>query len=290
MESTIGFNVDLQELLDIEDTIYFTNSIDLRHAIRDIFNNARDRDSLCDHTILIMGLPAENLIDYDDTSYNNDEDNEPLLPRYGKILYLEDLQALFITMPSTPHERASSMFARLVDRKIEAMNCEDEFCPAGRARMEMGGVKKEPDASWTPNGQNYTTLAVEAGVSESERKLALDAKIWLESKESHVTHLVVIKVSRSGTEIRFSVWKAILQEGDTIAKYPRKATEVQRVDVTLPQERPVANGTISLSFKELLERNPRPGTAEKDLVFSARELGGVARKVWEDMGLVPSHQ
>ena len=33
---------------------------------------------------------------------------------------------------------------------------------------------------------------------------------------------------------------------------PRKANEVQRVDVTLAQEGPVTNGTISLSFKELL--------------------------------------
>lgn len=147
MESPIGFNVDLQELLDIEDTIYFTNPINLRHAIHNFSNNARDRDSLCDHTILIMGLPAENLIDFDDTSYNNDEDNEPLLPRYGKILYLKDLQALFITIPSTPHERASRIFGRLVDRKIEAMNCEDEFFPAGGARMEIGAVKKEPNES-----------------------------------------------------------------------------------------------------------------------------------------------
>jgi hypothetical protein len=289
MESPIGSNVDPQELLDTEETIHFTNSINLRHAIADFSNDAWDRDSLCDHTILIMGIP-ENVVDYDDTPYNNDEDNEPRLPRHGKILYLKDLQALFITMPGTPHERASSMFARLVDRKIEAMNCEDEFCPVGRARMEMGSVKKEPDASWTPDGKTYTTLAVEAGVSESERALALDAKIWLESKESHVTQLVVIKVSRTRAEIRFSVWKAIPREGDTRAEYTRKATEVQRVDVTLAQERPVTNGRISLSFKELLERNPRLGTAEKDLELSARELGGVARKVWEDMGFVLPHR
>lgn len=105
-----------------------------------------------------------------------------------------------------------------------------------------------------------------------------------------MTQLVVIKVSRTRAEIRFSVWKAKPQEGGTIAEYRRKATEVQRVDVTLVQERPVANGTISLSFKELLERNPRPGTAEKDLVFSTRELGGVARKVWMDMWFVLPHR
>ena len=289
MESPIGFNiVDLQELLDVEDTIYFTNSIDLRYAIRDFFDKARDRDSLCDHTLLIMGLPAEYLID-PDTSDNIDEldDNyEPVLPRHGKILYLKDLQALFITMRSLPHERVSRMFAMLVDRKLVAMNCQDEFLPAGGTTMETSSVKKEPDESWAPRGKTYTTFAVETGASESERKLALDAKIWLESKELHVTQLVTIKVSRTRPEIRFIVWRAIPKNGNTREENQWKATENQTVDVTLVQERPVANGTISLSFKELLERNPRPGTAEKDLVFSTRELGGLARAVWEDMKLV----
>jgi hypothetical protein len=31
MESLIGSSVDLKELSDAEDTIYFTNSLDLRH-------------------------------------------------------------------------------------------------------------------------------------------------------------------------------------------------------------------------------------------------------------------
>ena len=286
MESPIGFNVNLQELLDIEDTIYFTNSIDIRHAIRDFFHNAWHRDSLCDHTILIMGLPAEYLIERDDTCDNNDEDNEPLLPRYGKILYLKDLQALSITMPGTLHEGASGLFARLVDRKIDAMNCGDEFLPFVRATMHIGSITKEPDQCWKIRGKSYTTFVIETGVSETERQLALDAKIWLELKESHVTQLLTIKVSRTRPEMRFIVWKAKPKNGITREKNLWEATEDQTVDVIMVQERPVANGTISLSFKELLERNPRPGTAEKDLVFSARELGGVARVVWEEMGLI----
>jgi hypothetical protein len=41
-------------------------------------------------------------------------------------------------------------------------------------------------------------------------------------------------------------------------------------------------GTIS--FEDLFERRPQAGTKECDIVLSERELGGIARKVWKEMG------
>ena len=291
MESLIGSNVDLKGLLDVEETIHFTNLTDLRQAIRD-FYNAPDRDLLCDHTVLIMGFPASSFINFDDdddddNDNDNDNNDEPLLPRHGKIFYLEDLQALSITMPGYPHERASRLFGRLIDRKLEAMKCADELVTQGGPTVEMNNVRKSPDESWTLSGPNYITLAVEAGVSESPRALALNAKIWLEHEESHVAQVVTIKISRVREEIFFSVWTNTTQEKDTRAEHPPRATEVQMVRVTLAQDRPVASKTISLSFKKLFEREPRKGTAEKDLILSKRELGEMARQIWEDMGFIP---
>jgi hypothetical protein len=60
--------------------------------------------------------------------------------------------------------------------------------------------------------------------------------------------------------------------------------------VILSDERPTADGTICLSFEEVFERKPQQGTAEKDIIFSTRELGGIARFVWEDMGFIPPPQ
>lgn len=272
-------NVDLEGLSDVEETIHFTNSLNLRHTIRDFFDNARDRDLLCDHTILIVGFPLGSLPndDYDD--------DETLLPQHSKILYLKDLKALFITMAGVPHARASRMFGRLLDQKIMAMNCDDEFAPTGNGKRDLFNLTKHPDESWTPDDKNYITLAVETGVSESERSSVTDAKIWLEHEESHVAQVVTIRVSRVQENICFKVWTATPQDrGGTRAQYPRRATEVQNVSVVLTEGRPTADGTITLSFESLLERRPHPGTAEKDIVFSARELCGIARKVWKDLG------
>jgi hypothetical protein len=99
------------------------------YTVRDFFNNAMDRDSLCGHTVHITGFPAESFINYDDdTNYDDnddDDDDEPLLSPHGKILCLQDFQALFITIPSRPHERASHMFGQLIYRKLMAMNFDD---------------------------------------------------------------------------------------------------------------------------------------------------------------------
>ena len=80
-----------------------------------------------------------------------------------------------------------------------------------------------------------------------------------------MAHVVVIKISRLRKEICLSVWKATLQERDTRAEYPRRATEVQRVHITLAQERLVANTTIFLSFEGLFERVPRQRRTQSSL-------------------------
>jgi hypothetical protein len=284
IESLTASNIDLEGLSDVEDTFHFTDSKDLGQAIHDFFDDAMDRDSLCDHTILVIGFPAESFIINDDDDTDNDD--EPLIPRKCKILYLENSQSLFVTMATSPHETASEVFARMIDRKLMAMNCADEGIPAGTVIRKMINVQKMPDKSWRPRSRNYITLALETGVSESERALARDAKIWLEHSESHVAQVVTIKISRARPEIFFSVWKTIRQERGTRAEHTQRATEVQKAHVTLAEERPVADGRICLSFEELFERKPRLETAEKDIAFSARELGGIARVVWEDMGFI----
>ena len=77
--------------------------MDLARAIRDFFDGAMDRDSVCDHTILVMGVPAKSfIVDNDD---NTENDEEPLIPQKCKLLYLQLVQALFATMAAPPTER-----------------------------------------------------------------------------------------------------------------------------------------------------------------------------------------
>jgi hypothetical protein len=282
MESLIGSNVDMKELYDVEGTIHFTNSTKLKSDMNTIVEKARERDSLGDHTFLITGFPADQLPNDDD----DDADAKPL-PTKGKILFLTDLKALIITMTGAPHEAAGRAFYSQFDRKLVAMNCAEDLCPVGGAIRNMIGVSKEPDECWRPHGKTYITLAVETGASESNSKLAIDAKIWLEHQESHVKQVLTIKISRAREEVRFCVWKAPPHGRQTTAGHPPRAAVDHSALVTLENQQPVVDGTITISFEDALERKPRQGTAEKDFVFSARELGAIARLAYEEMGSIP---
>ena len=281
LESLTGSEMDLEGLWDVEATFHFTDPNDLRRTLRAFFNDAMDRDSLSDHTVLVTGFPAESFI------IDDDADEEPIIPRGSKTLYFENSKGIFVTMPGPPHEIVSRMFFRQLDGTLRDMNCLDDIVPTGGAERAMVNVNKQPDESWRPSGVKYITCALEAGVSESDRTLHHDAKIWLEHPDSHVTQVITIKISRTRPEIVFSVWKIAAEERDTQAQHPPRAIVDHGVRAILADNRPVADGRIRLSFEDFFERRPRSGTAEKDIVFSAREIGGIARVVWGEMGFLP---
>lgn len=281
MEFLTGSGI-VEELWNVEATIHFTDPDNFRDDIRAFLKDALHRDSLCDHSILVTGFPAESIVANDD----DDDEEGPLIPRHTKVLYLKSLSLLIITMASSPHEIASRQFLLLLDRKLTAMNCEEEIIATGAALREMENVKKSPDESWGPISKENITLAVEAGVSESSCTLAIDAKIWLEHSESHVTQVVTIKISRTRAEVHFTLWVKAPQERDTRADHPERSHKAQEVSVVLEEGRPAAEGSLTISFEKLFDRRPRPGTAEREIVLSARELGGIARIVWVKMGFI----
>jgi hypothetical protein len=77
------------------------------------------------------------------------------------------------------------------------------------------------------------------------------------------------------------------EDRETRPNHPLRASVDQEVCVTLEDGRPTASGTLTLSFEGLFERRPRPGTAESDIEFSARDLTSIASPVWKKMGLMP---
>jgi hypothetical protein len=276
MESLTGSSV-VEELWDVEATIHFTGTDSLRRAMDATF--FKNRDWLSDHTILVTGFKAERLLTKDD-----DDEEDFLIPRHSKVLYLKNLSLLVITMPSSPHQTASLLFYRLLDRKLQPMNCADEIVPGGAPLMEMEDVKKSPDASWRPTGKMNITFAIEAGVTESRRSLGADAKIWLEHLGSHVTQVLTINIFRTRPEIIFGLWVQTKHERHKRTGHPPRASKAQEVSVVVEGGQPVAEGDLCISIEKLFDRRRRPGTAERDIVISKRELGGVAREVWFLMG------
>lgn len=274
---TADSDMDLEGLLsDVEATMAFTTPKAFKKTLNAFFDNAYDRDPIGDHTVLTTGFPNKY--------FTIDDDNRSLIPRSCKALYFQDTQTLILTMAGRPHDAAATRFGYHLFRKLDDMGCYNEISSTSRARVSLDNVKKEPDGSWgpfRPGGEpKYATCVLEAAVSESSRALSRDPRIWLEHPESRVTQVIAVKVYRR-PEIVVTVWK---RSWDTAAHYPPRAVEDQEIRITLQARQPVASGLLRLSFAALCERAPRPGTAEGDLIFSARELGRIARMVWGEMG------
>ena len=282
MATTAEPDIELEGLSDVEATMDFTNPKDFPKTLQALFSDAYDRDPTGDHTILVTGFPNKY--------FTIDDDERSLIPGSRKALYLQNTQILLLTMPGGPHEIAAARFSDRLFLKLNEIGCSGEIVPIGRKTTSIGtAVKKEPDASWGPfragTGPSYATCVVESAVSESSRALSRDARIWLEHDESKVTQVIAVKISRQRPEFVFAVWKrAAREQRDTRANHPLRAVVDQEIRVTLQAGRPVAEGMLRLSFQELFERQPQPGTAERDINFSARELGGIARMVWSEMG------
>jgi hypothetical protein len=273
----ISSNAYLEDVPEVEATFRFTDSNSLRRTLRAFCDTTRDRDQLSDKTVLVTEFPPESFI------IDSDKEESPI-PKSYKALYLEDVRILVLVMRGLPHEVASRHFEAKLGIRINDMNCLEEIILTGGATRSLHGVKKEPDGSWGPIDKEYSTCVLESGVSESNRALQHDARIWLEREESHVSQVVTIRIHRVRPEIVFSVWKATVPtEEERTAR--RRSVRKQEVHVTLTHGRPTADGRLCLSFEELFERRPRPVTRECDIVFSPGELEGIAEVVWEEMDL-----
>lgn len=253
---------------------YNGNDHRFAQAVRAFLNN---RDLLQDFMAVVRGWPQDK--------FDEEEDyHSELIPRTAKCLYFPEEEILIFTMPGQAHEKASEHFGDLFAYKLGNMDCYfGKIDPYGRATSHLTDKRKEPDKSWGPHGANYPTFVVETAMSQSLRSLEKAAATWLEHVESHVTQVLTLKLYYR-TVVNFRLWRQVDDDGT-----PRAAMD-QEVSVRLEDGRPVADGELKLSLGLLLESPQSPGREERYVIFSRRELGGIARLAWETLELIPREQ
>lgn len=266
---------------DVEATFQYTSPGTTEKALRDFLGNASDRDqNIYDHTILVTGFSFPP-----DTSPDIEVDNPPFLKGF-KLLYFEDFKILIVTMSGLLHEEAASRLGALLNIKVNDMQCFEEIGITGRVRLELENIEKEPDGSWGPERYPYhPTCIVEVASSQSMRSLHNVAHLWLEKSASLVSQVITIKIYPGKRELIFGVWvmKSQAHNSKPLADMEQ---EVKVVWQGGKHGRPVAEKSLRISFQKIFKRKPRRGTPETDIIFSARELGSIARHVWQKLGLV----
>ncbi|EFE44406.1 hypothetical protein TRV_00822 [Trichophyton verrucosum HKI 0517] len=118
----------------------------------------------------------------------------------GKILIIE-------AIITKAHEIAARRLEVYIDQEIMKMGLEFEILNSGEARTTSGTFVKEPDASFTLSDHDWPILVIEAGVSESDTKLKMDARGWLESAGSETKVTITIIINRHSPQIDFKKWE-----------------------------------------------------------------------------------
>ncbi|EGD89637.2 hypothetical protein H112_03269 [Trichophyton rubrum D6] len=93
---------------------------------------------------------------------------------------LQDKILIIEAIITKAHEIAARRLKVYIDQDIMKMGLEFEVLNSGEARTTSGTFVKEPDTRFTLLDHDWPILVIEAGVFESDTKLKMDARGWLE--------------------------------------------------------------------------------------------------------------
>lgn len=244
-------------------------------SANDVERIVQDRDQDASEYLVFRHIPYDAFLQLDTP--------------HCRLLYIHNSQILRLRMPSSrTHNTAYLQFANIVAKKYMERGIFDDIGPEGTGLMDMTNVSKQPDACWGPIDEDYVTCTLEVGLSETIHHLVLDAHIWLESADSHVSQVIIIDIAPDHPHLTIQKWELRTRNlRSTRSSRPREAIKTEEVEVSLVDNVPTASGCLRLSSTKILEHPPRPDTQEEDIVFTPDDLAAIARHVWRRQNLIP---
>ncbi|BCS19866.1 uncharacterized protein APUU_20298S [Aspergillus puulaauensis] len=129
-------------------------------------------------------------------------------------------------MPGWDHEYATAFLTKPINKQLDSMDLENEYCCLASPGVELHNGFKEPDACWIPKSSpRRPTCVVEIGTSEPPSRLAIDAHRWLETSNSSVRLVITVcfRYLLAETDERpltISVWSLVHQQHNTTTRDP----------------------------------------------------------------------
>lgn len=188
------------------------------------------------------------------------------------------------------HEIVAKGLGAAIDTEISNMSLRLELTATGSTRVTShdGKFVKQPDASWTLERQpRWPTLIVEAGLSETKHKLAIDAQGWLEADGSETNIVVTGKIDRATPQVEFQPWEDTRRQlyRPITRSYRPVASGTQCVNVTRTLGVTKVTGDLTVSFEKMLDR-PKRNANEHDVVIDKAMLQAMAETVWKRQGFM----
>jgi len=188
-------------------------------------------------------------------------------------------------MVGVTHGAFTSHFEDIINKKVENMGLSSEILLLRDSRFEGRECGKEPDASFEPklirpNKNDWPTLTVECGVSQSLKKLRRDTGWWLDNSNQEVKIVILIKVYGS-RKIRIEEW----QWGPITHRVTRNTPNPPDVGPKMTQwlnikrnPQILATGPLTIDFRKFFLRDPE--NAEADIAIGEEALQVLARHIW----------
>ncbi|KAJ5272660.1 hypothetical protein N7478_007785 [Penicillium angulare] len=201
-------------------------------------------------------------------------------------------------MPNLPHELAIRSFDELISLELRAINARRDMIPCGSTTFTIGNWKKEADCCWAPATDARLSFVMEVGLSESARRLALNAHGWLETYSSSVKLVVTISIKRENPEIILSRWELVPRGYGVLTRLsPLSARRTASLKLSRTNNTTSVTGEsymngitttttqLDLPFDKIVGRPPHK-PQERDLVIPERELRIFAEDIWRQQSLL----
>ncbi|GBF64280.1 hypothetical protein TMEN_6970 [Trichophyton mentagrophytes] len=258
--------------------IKYTNMRELEGAIKRRASECYEDD--CKGTFLVVTAIPSTFITEVDEFYGDRN------PRFA--INVDESLAVAETMLSKPHEILAQNFVIHIGSAVDRMGLRKVYNPSGAANMHSPSranarSTKQPDGSFFIEGEEWPTLIIEIGLSESIKKLAMDAHWWLEAEGSCTLIVITAKIDRQKPLITFQRWEN--HHGPITRHCYPNITVVQEVRAAHENGVTRVTGNIILPFENLLRRS-KENKKEADIIIGRDRLIDFAETTWRNQQLM----
>jgi hypothetical protein len=267
---------------DDTETRQFANILSLRKRLRDR-QTALNQNKSRNQYLIFSGVPEDDV-----KRLNTDSSSTRLFTR---LLYGCDENMLIIkVIPSPDHHIVAENLKLCIAQQIVQMGLYDELDAVGSTEIQFGNFTKQPDGCWAPISQSPNpTLVLEIGLSESSKRLAIDARGWLESPGSTVQLAVTADINRNRAEIIFRQWEVMPRRFHMPTRNsPISSSCVQKITTIYSNGSTTATGSFILPFHKIVGRPVNPNKPlEQNFIISPQDLTRLSEKLWRLQGFFP---
>jgi hypothetical protein len=211
----------------------------------------------------------------------------------ARFSYQTFTRTLIIKMVLPEHEIASIEFEHFIYDELKRMNVWKEINSCGTTKVKIGAWVKQADQCWALPKQKPVKpfLILEVGLSQSRNQLARDAHGRLESPGSSVRLALTMNINRKRPEILITPWKLCPRSCHIVTRAASQeqinlATPSEVVTITRPNGITTVSSGITLPFRAVMGREPRPHTAETDFNITKEQLNDLAERIWVELGFM----